>query len=447
MWVVILLILGGLPFCRNGWASPADVPLNDWSYEAVERLAAIGLCSSIGLGIRPYTRDWMAARVAEALTSVGEERIELSPELAYQLEEDLLRLSQEFVLELRQRGVAIGESGEGRRVGEPFHRGSLSFQTELVHQSVLADFSRKNSSSLIENSQGFRLKDGFNGRWQLPSWLSVEEWLAVTFDPSLRVREEDSDADLDFEEASVKLAYRNLELKAGDLNFWWGPGTHGDLLLTNNARPLPAFSLRTREGFELPWKLKLLGKWQAQLIGAQLEEKRDVKNPFLAGTRLEWSPIRRIGLGIAHTALFGGEGEKNGVDDFFNALDPTSGGGETERTDHLFGGDIRIFLSELARWLRLGTGLEIYGEFFGEDTAGFYVPRFTSNLGGFFVTDLFSLPGLDFRLEGAKTDAIAYEHFAYSSGYRYKNEFIGHHAGPDTDDIFVRLTKAFSFED
>ena len=413
----------------------------------MERLAAQGLCRGLGLGIRPLTRDWLASRVAEALQAVEEEDLDLSHELAYQIEEDLLRLSHEFAPELKEGGVSIGGHGEGRSAGDPFQWKALLFQTELLSEPVITSFKKQTSSSLVENSNGFRLQDGFNGRWHLPSWLSVGDWFAVTVDPSLRARKENSDTDLDFEEVSLKLAYRNLELSGGELNFWWGPGTHGDLLLTNNTRPLPALSLRSKEAFQLPWKLDLLGRWQAQLIGVQLEEKRDVQKPLLTGIRLEWSPIRRIVMGGAHTALFGGKGEDGGVADFFNALDPTSGGGETERADHLFGGDLRLFFPELARWVKLGTGLEVYGEFFGEDTSGFYIPRFTSVLGGFLITDLFSLPGLDFRFEGAKTDSIAYEHFVYTSGYRFKNEFIGHHAGADADDIFLRLVKEFSFQE
>ena len=433
-------------FCTEAWAGPADVSLHHWSYEAVERLAAMGFCNGLGLGMRPLTREMMATKVSEALKTVEEKELDLSHDLAYRIEEDLLRLSYEFAPELEQLGVSSLEDEE-RRVGQPFHWKRFMFQTGLVSEKIVTDLERSTSSSLIENSQGFRLQDGLNGRWRLPSWVSLGDWLAVTVDPSLRVREENSDADLDFEEISVKGIYRNFELKAGKLNFWWGPGTHGDLLLTNNTRPLRAFSLRTRRPFRLPWKLKVLGNWQAQLIGAQLDEKRTVQEPFLTGTRFEWSPFEQIVMSVSHLALFGGKGEKETISDFFNALDPTEGGGEEERANHLFGGDIRIFLPELIRWTRLGSGLELYGEFFGEDTKGIYIPNLVSYLGGFLITDLFSWPGFDFRFEGVTTDPLAYEHFVYTSGYRFKNEFIGHHVGEDADDLFFRLTQAFFIQE
>jgi len=189
-----------------------------------------------------------------------------------------------------------------------------------------------------------------------------------------------------------------------------------------------------------------LGEWQAQLLGAQLEEKRIVSDDFLTGLRIEWSPLRRLLLGASHTALFGGKGEKEGFTEFFNALDPTQGGGEQERADHLFGGDVRIFFPEAVRWIKLGSGLEGYGEFFGEDTKGFYLPEMVSYLGGVLMTDV-GWPGLDIRFEAAKTHRSAYEHFVYRSGYRFKNEFIGHHAGEDAEDFFFRLTQKFFVEE
>lgn len=423
-----------------------DVPIHHWSYGAVERLAAMGLCKGLGLGMRPVTRDWMAERISEALKTVEEKDLNISPELASQIEEDLLRLSYEFALELKQLGISVLDDEKIHQPGQPFRWKEIAFQTGFLNEGLLTSFKRDTSSSLIENSQGFRLKDGFNGRWQLPSWLGIGDWFAVTLDPSLRTQKGDS-ADLDFEEASAKVAYQNLEVKAGDLNFWWGPGYHGALLLTNNPRPLQAFSLRTRNAFQLPWKFKCLGSWQAQLMGAQLEEKATPSRPRLAGTRLEWSPHRRIVAGLSHTTLYGGKGETDRFSTFFKAIDPTTGGGETERADHLAGGDIRFFFPEFARWVKLGSGLELYGELYGEDTTGFYIPIFTSTLEGLLITDLFTWRGLDFRFEGAKTDAIAYEHFVYKSGYRFKNEFIGHSLGEDADDIFLRLTQEFFLDE
>jgi hypothetical protein len=65
-----------------------------------------------------------------------------------------------------------------------------------------------------------------------------------------------------------------------------------------------------------------------------------------------------------------------------------------------------------------------------------------SYLGGLFLTD-FAWAGLDLRFEAAKTNRSAYEHFVYRFGYRFKNEFIGHHVGEDAEDFFIRLSQKF----
>jgi len=419
-----------------------DVPLSHWSYDALERLAARGVVQGLGLGLKPYTRDWIAERTLEAIEILEEGNLEFPPAVEEQMEEDLLQLSHEFAPELNR--LKSSESEEERETGQPFRWKNVMFHASLWSDKNFTDIDRTGSTTLIENSSGYRLYDGLNGRWQLPAWASVGDWLAVTLNPSVRVHEETSDTDIDFEEVSLKLAHYNLEAKAGALNFWWGPGYHGEFFLTNNTHPLRAFLLRTQEGFQLPWwKLDKLGTFQAALFAARLGDKRVVQDPFVTGTRFEWSPHRRLVIGGVHTALFGGHSEEDGFTEFINALDPTQGGGENERADHLFGADVRIFLPELVRWTKLGTGLEVYGEFFGEDTKGIYIPHLVSYLGGFLVTDLFSWAGLDLRAEGVTTHDIAYEHFVYVSGYRYKNDFIGHHIGPDADDIFVRLSKIF----
>lgn len=433
--------------CLTAEASPTDVPLHHWSYEVIDRLAAMGLCHGAGLGIRPFSREWLASRISEALKAVEENDVGISPDQALQIEEDLLRLSYEFAPELKALGVSVGDEQEKRERGQPFRWRAFLFQTGLVSEKIITDFDQDSNTSLLENSGGFRLRDGFNTRWHFPTWLSVGDWLGLTLDPSLRGQKEDQ-GDLDVEEASAKLVYRNLEVKGGKLAFWWGPGYHGDFAFTNNTRPLPALSLRTRHSVRLPWLLKSLGEWQAELVGARLEEKRSgPANPLLTGLRLEGSPHRRFIIGLSQAVLFGGEGEKEEISDFFGAMDITGGGGEHERADHLFTADIRCLVPEVARWIKLGAGLEAYVELFAEDTQGFYVPDLVSYLGGFLIADIFSVPGFDFRFEWAKTHRQAYDHFVYQSGYRFKNEFLGHAIGPDAEDFFLRLSRRFFFMD
>lgn len=445
---VLAMVLFGWPGLLFASES-VDVPVGHWSYERVERLASQGLCAGLGLGMRPVSRGWMADRIAEALQVVreGEKEWAFSPETAYRIEEDLLRLSREFAPELRDKGVPLAQEGTERQIGQSFEWKQMRFYGEWVSENIFTRFGRENTTSLLENSRGFRLRDGFNGRWSFPSWVGAGDWLGITFHPAVRITADDSDTDLDFEEVSAKLAHRNVELKAGELNFWWGPGYHGELLLTDNTRPLPGFSLRSKREFEFPWKLKVLGKWQAQLFGARLEEKRDVKHPFLSGYRLEWAKWKRFVAAASHTIVWGGAGEDEGLDTFFKVLDFTKAGAQYERPDHLFGADARLFLPELSRWLKVSTGLELYGGFFAGDTRGFYIPARPSYVGGFVLSDFLSIPKLDFRFEGAQTDSSAYEHHVYTSGTRFKNEFIGHHIGADADDFFIRMTKAFSFQD
>jgi len=435
---------GILMLCGRGWANPVDLPVHHWSYEEVERLASMGLCSGEGLSTRPLARGAMADKVAEALEAVREGEIEFSDEEAPLIEESLLRLSEEFREELKAKGVPRVESGEKKASFHLFRKGPWAFSTSFDSEKYFASLEKDKATSLLENSKGFRLHDGFNARIGFPSWFTVSEVLAVSAHPRVNFRrEDDGEADFDFDEATAKLSYRNLYVRGGRNSYWWGSGFHGTLLLTDNARPFHSVSVGSEHSFALPWALKSLGVWNASLFLGRLSKKEIVFRSLVGGWRVEWFPIRWLTFGASHLIQLGGETQKSNFGTIWDTFNPTTGGGENENPNHLYGGDFRIFLPQIAQWTHLGSGLNVYGEFYGEDTTGIYIPVMVSRLGGFWLTDLFGFAGFDMRAEVAETDARAYQHFIYTSGYRYKGEFLGHHIGPDADDIYLRFDKRF----
>ncbi len=439
------VVLALLTFSEKGWANPVDLPVHHWSYDEVERLAVMGLCSGEGLSTRPLSRGTVAEKVAEALQKVREGETEFSPEEAEFIEESLLRLSAEFAVELKEKGVSLVEQGDQAALPHRFREGPFSFSGSFASEKYFVNLKKDKTTSLLENSKGFRLRDGATGRFGFPAWATYSDLLAFSVYPRVNGRnKEDGEADFGFDEAAAKLSYRNIYFRGGQSSYWLGPGSHGTLLLTDNTRPFPSVAVGSNRPFTLPWILKYLGKWNVTYFLGRLSDKEVVQRSLLGGWRYEWFPVRWLSFATSHLVQAGGETQKENFGAVYDAFSPFKGGGENENPNHLFGGDARIILPQIAQWTHLGSGLEIYGEFYGEDTTGFYVPVIVSRLGGGGVTDLFTLPGVDFRVEWAETDARAYQHYIYTSGYRYKGEFIGHHIGPDADDIYLRLSKRFS---
>jgi len=94
----------------------------------------------------------------------------------------------------------------------------------------------------------------------------------------------------------------NWLLTLGALDRWWGPGWDGSLLLSNNARPVPAVALdrESSRPFESKW-LSWIGPWRFSTFMGKMEEHReDRDHPWLFGTRLSFRPFGNIKIGAVH---------------------------------------------------------------------------------------------------------------------------------------------------
>ncbi len=112
--------------------------------------------------------------------------------------------------------------------------------------------------------------------------------------------DDDKDVRLDGTYGSMRLG--NWLLTAGWLDRWWGPGWDGSLLLSNNARPIPAIALdrESSKPFESKW-LSWIGPWRFTTFMGRMEEHReDRDHPLLFGTRLSFRPFSNVKIGSVH---------------------------------------------------------------------------------------------------------------------------------------------------
>ncbi|MCM8789789.1 MAG: capsule assembly Wzi family protein, partial [Candidatus Omnitrophica bacterium] len=118
-------------------------------------------------------------------------------------------------------------------------------------------------------------------------------------------------------------------------------------------------------------------------------------------------------------------------------------------TDQLASLDLK-FVMPLRPELRIASGLEVYGEWAGEDRFSFWENESPGFLAGLFLADFFKDKGTDFRVEYAKNKPAWYNHGLYNAlgtatAYTYEGEIIGHHMGGDADDLFFRVSKELPF--
>jgi len=166
---------------------------------------------------------------------------------------------------------------------------------------------------------------------------------------------------------------------------------------------------------------------------------------MISGWKLDWTPAGFLKFGLGHMMMFGGKGVKRpGFSHFVasSSLVFSGGGGDTETENHIMSWDFQLFLKRLDRFLPLTTGAKIYGEWGAEDESK-SIPVDLARVAGVYFTDVFKVPGFDFKAEFARFHKVFYTHFKYISGYTHRGNFIGHHAGGDSEDI--ALSAIFNF--
>jgi hypothetical protein len=124
--------------------------------------------------------------------------------------------------------------------------------------------------------------------------------------------------------------FGNWIVTLGAQDRWWGPGWEGSLILSNNARPVPALALDRAVSlpFESKW-LRWIGPWRLTTFMGQMEDDRqDYDKPLLWGMRISARPLEGLELSVDRTAQWCGEGRSCTWDDFWNVFSGNDNAGE-----------------------------------------------------------------------------------------------------------------------
>ena len=252
----------------------------------------------------------------------------------------------------------------------------------------------------------------------------------------------DDDQDARADGSVIGVALGNFAFAASTLDRWWGPGWDGSLILSSNARPIPALTLdRTfTDAFESRW-LRWLGPWDVSVLMGQMESKRAVPDTRFFGMRFNFRPLSSLEIGLTRTARWCGEGRPCDFDTFADLLAGRDNVGDdgiatgNEPGNQMAGIDIRWSLGQR------NLPIAVYGQFIGEDEAGGFPSRYLGQVG----VEGAGLWGQEWSYRWFaelsdtscgfyESDALfdcAYNHRIYSDGYRYRGRVIGH--GVDND--------------
>ncbi len=233
----------------------------------------------------------------------------------------------------------------------------------------------------------------------------------------------------------------NWMLSAGFLDRWWGPGWQGSLILSNNARPVPAIAIDRNEPtpFETKW-LSWLGPWRLSTFMGQYESDRDYENPLMWGLRLEFRPHPTLQIGISRTAQWCGADRPCGLDTFWDLLVGNDNDQDlSEQPGNQLGGfDVRW------SWPGGRVPIALYAQGIGEDEAGYLPSKYLGLFGAEVWGDVaggswrahveYADTACDFLADPPEF-GCAYTNSIYTSGYRYRGRVQGHLMDADGESI------------
>ncbi|MET0281439.1 MAG: capsule assembly Wzi family protein [Steroidobacteraceae bacterium] len=265
-----------------------------------------------------------------------------------------------------------------------------------------------------------------------------------------------------FDGSSIAVRWGNWLLGVNQLDRSWGPGRDGSLILSSNARPMPAVSLdRIRSlPVDLP-VLRWLGPWRfSAFVGAGESHRADVDSPLFMGMRLSFKPAANFEFGLSRSAQFCGDGRRCDFATFGRMLigqDNTGTRGlddpDDEPGNQMSGLDLRI-VSPLQ-----AVPVAVYGQLIGEDNSDASLPIRFMYLGGLeswwtlgngsvlrahvehadTSTGWYKLFRPDDPTPGFGSD-YGYRNHIFFAGYRYRGRNIGHTTDADSETTSMELS-------
>ena len=261
-----------------------------------------------------------------------------------------------------------------------------------------------------------------------------------------------------FDGSEATVRWGNWLFSANQMDRWWGPGRDGSLILSTNARPMPAVSLDRNRSLPLNFPvLRLLGPWRfSGFLGLGENNRPDVDRPAFMGMRLSFKPAPIFEFGMSRTAQFCGRGRPCGLKTFGRMLIGQDNSGRrglnnpnAEPGNQMAGFDVRI----VSPFKRLPVA--VYAQEIGEDNSSTGIPE--RYLGLFGAESWFHLESgstVRARIEYSNNSCkwynpslepdCAYRQTIFNAGYRYRGRNIGHTADADseTTSATLALTRA-----
>jgi hypothetical protein len=229
----------------------------------------------------------------------------------------------------------------------------------------------------------------------------------------------------------VGMRLGNFDVTLGKQSLWWGPGTMGGMLLSDNVDPVPMLKVNQVEPVVLAGILRYLGPVRVQAFMGRLSGNQYPRGPYLHGEKILFKPTPNLEIGISRTTEAFGQGIpftlRNLFATYFSVSDVCCAANPRDFPGKRQGGlDFSYRLPHLRKWVAL------YSDNFSEDDVNPLVnPSRAMYNPGIYLSQIPRLRKFDFRFEVANThhNEEAYTSFFYKEDYTNKGFLIGNTVG------------------
>lgn len=356
------------------------------------------------------------------------------------LRTDLNWLNQQGVIQISTSTWPLS----GDEIQRALAQAKVSNNTQQkVVNSVIHSLKADNAPAKVGLHAGTDLKtipqtfgDNQKSQYQVAAEFNAggENW-----DAKLRINGEKDPLIDNGHDANVEGSYLagklwNQWLIAGQIPTYWGPGHDGSLIRGDASRPVYGITAQraVQNAFETKW-LSWIGSWQYQAFAGQLDDYKAIPDAKLLGLRLTAQPLPYLEFGASRILQWGGEGRSESLDSLWNAIKGNDNfdSADDDKSNQIAGLDFRLNMQPL---LQIPVG--IYGQYVGEDEAGFLPAKKMYLAGTDFSSTYKNMPyqlyaeWADTRTNG-QVDGVSYNHYVYTDGY-YQHGFpLGHAIGGD----------------
>lgn len=428
------------------------VPLDSWVYPQFDRLIALGYVDSAIVGMRPWTRLECARLLAEAADKLEEGDGNINGNV-------LRGLIREFARETTLLG---GGSNRWMQLE--------SVYTRVTEISGLPLADGAHFGETFSNDFGRPYREGFNNVTGLSAWMTEGRWVVYVrgeyqHAPSWRgysaaVQNEIAFLDQNpvapagpgtarnqvrLLDAYVGLNIGNWQLSYGQQSQWWGPGTSGPMLFSNNASPIRMFHVDRVSPFALPGFMKYLGPMRWNAFFGDLQGTRFSPGPIFHGEKISFKPTPNLEFGFTRTVVFAGQDRALTLNRLFRSyFSVTSSVNETAATDpgkRTGGFDFQYRAPFVRKWLTF------YADTIAaDDPSPLANPVRAGFSPGIYLPQLPGIPNVDLRVEAANTSVEQVQftngHFIYWDGryhqvYTNRGNLMGSPVGLDGKEILA----------